>query len=128
MDLKTHKKIDKRFSGEVVDLKDGYSKVLLKCERFMSADEEGLVHGGFTFSAADFAAMCAINDPYVVLVGADVKFLAPVVVNDEVIFEANVIDKEKSRAKVEVLGRVGDKEVFRGIFKTYTLNKHILKH
>lgn len=128
MDLKTHKKIDKRFSGEVVDLKDGYSKVLLKCDQFMSADEEGLVHGGFTFSAADFAAMCAINDPYVVLVGADVKFLAPVVVDDEVIFEANVIDKEKSRAKIEVLGRVGDKEVFRGIFKTYTLNKHILKH
>jgi len=30
MELKTHKKIDKRYSGEVIELKEKFSKVLLK--------------------------------------------------------------------------------------------------
>ena len=44
----------------------------------MAADGRGLVHGGFTFGLADFAAMCAVNDPNVVLGAATCKFLAPV--------------------------------------------------
>ncbi|WP_187646805.1 hotdog domain-containing protein [Nitrosophilus labii] len=126
MELKTHKKIDSRFSGEVLELKEGYSKILLRTISEMAADEEGLVHGGFTFSAADFAAMCAVNEPYVVLTGADVKFLAPVKIGQEVLFEANVIENDGKKSKVEVVGRVGEKEVFKGIFKTYTLDKHVL--
>ncbi|WP_200762209.1 thioesterase, FlK family [Nitrosophilus alvini] len=126
MKLNTHKKIDSRFSGKVVELKEGYAKILLKTVPEMAADEEGLVHGGFTFSAADFAAMAAVNHPYVVLTGAEVKFTAPVKVGDEVMFEANVIENDGKKSKVEVVGRVGDKEVFKGIFKTYVLDKHVL--
>jgi len=125
MELKTHKKIDKKYSGEVIELKENFSKVLLKTLPQMAADVEGLVHGGFTFSAADFAAMAAVNHPYVVLVAADVKFTAPVKVNQEIVFEAKVVKKDGKKSKVEVIGRVGEKEVFKGIFKTYTLDKHV---
>ncbi len=126
MELKTHKKIDPSLSGEIKELKKNESKVLLKTTPQMSADEEGLVHGGFTFSAADFAAMSAVNDPYVVLTGAEVKFLSPVKVNEEVEFSAKVSEKEGKKAKVEVIGKVGDREVFRGVFKTYSPDRHIL--
>ncbi len=126
VELKTHKKIDPSLSGEVVELKEGYAKVVLATSERMVADERGLVHGGFTFSAADFAAMAAVNEPYVVLVGADVRFLAPVVVGDRVEFEARVKEQESKKAKVEVVARVGAKEVFRGLFQTFAPQKHIL--
>ncbi len=126
MEIRTHLKIDNTLCGEVVALGDGYAKVRLLTTQVMAADERGLVHGGFTFGAADYAAMVAINDPFVVLAAADVKFLAPVVVGDEVEFEAKVVEQEGKKAKVEVIASVEGKEVFQGLFKTFTPPHHIL--
>ena len=56
----------------------------------MAADDIGLVHGGFIFGMADYAAMLAVNDPNVVLGAADVKFLKPVSVQETVVAEARV--------------------------------------
>ena len=50
----------------------------------MAADDRGLVHGGFIFGMADYAAMVAVNDPLVVLGSAETKFLKPVQVGDTV--------------------------------------------
>jgi acyl dehydratase len=72
--------------------------------------------------------MAAINEPYVVLVGADVKFLAPVVVGDVVEFFAKVIKKEDKKGLVRVDAKVKEKEVFSGTFKTFALEKHILRN
>ena len=126
MEIRTHLKIDNTLCGEVMDLGDGYAKVRLQTTQVMAADERGLVHGGFTFGAADYAAMVAINDPYVVLAAADVKFLAPVVVGDVVEFEAKRVEQEGKKAKVEVIANVEGKEVFQGLFKTFTPSHHIL--
>ncbi|SMC09826.1 hotdog domain-containing protein [Nitratiruptor tergarcus] len=126
MDLKTHLAIDRTLCGDVVDLEEGYAKVVLKTTKQMQADTKGLVHGGFTFGAADFAAMAAVNNPNVVLVAAEVKFLAPVVVGDEVVFEAHILQREGKKAKVKVSGSVGGKEVFQGTMQTYTPTTHIL--
>ncbi|BCD62419.1 methylthioribose-1-phosphate isomerase [Nitratiruptor sp. YY08-26] len=126
MDLKTHLAIDRTLCGDVVELEEGYAKVVLKTAKQMQADERGLVHGGFTFGAADFAAKVAVNDPNVVLVAAEVKFLAPVVVGDEVVFEAHIVQKEGKKTKVAVIGSVGDKDVFQGTMQTYTPTTHIL--
>ena len=127
MKLKTHLKINSECSGEVVKLQEDYAEVLLVTNEKMLADEFGLVHGGFTFSAADFAAMAAINEENVVLTASECRFLAPVVLGDEVIFEAKVIKKDMPKAVVNVVAKVKDKEVFQGEFKTYTLKEHILK-
>ena len=54
MQLRTHLKIDKSLSGEVVELSEGYAKLRLKTDSRMVADDMGLVHGGFIFSLADF--------------------------------------------------------------------------
>jgi len=127
MELKTHLKIDQKLSGKVIELKSGYSKVLLKTTDIMRADERGLVHGGFIFSAADFSAMSAVNDEFVVLGSSCVRFIAPVVVGDEVIFEATLKEVQNKKHIVDVIAKVKDKEVFSGEFVTFVLDSHILE-
>ncbi len=60
----------------------------------MAADEYGLIHGGTIFGVADYAAMVAVNHPHVVLAKADVKFLKPCQVGDEIIAKASITNKE----------------------------------
>ncbi|BCD60237.1 MULTISPECIES: hotdog domain-containing protein [unclassified Nitratiruptor] len=126
MELRTHKNIDPTLSGRVIELRPDYAKVALQTSQIMAADERGLVHGGFTFSAADFAAMAAVNEPYVVLSSAEVRFTAPVQVGDNVVFEAQVVQKEGKKAFIDVVGRVEDQKVFAGSFVTFIPQTHIL--
>ena len=127
MQLNTHLKLDNDINGKVVELKEGYAKVEQTTREFMVADEEGLVHGGFTFCAADYAAMSAVNDPNVVLAKSDAKFLAPIKLGDTVVLEANIIEQDGRKSTVEVIASVNDKPVFKGMFYTITLDKHIFK-
>ena len=126
MELKTHLKLDNNLNGKLIELKDSYAKVKLDTIECMSADEEGLVHGGFVFCAADFAAMACINDPYVVLAKSSTKFLAPVKVGQSVILEATIKEQEGSKATVEVIAKVDNKDVFKGEFFTAVLKQHVL--
>ncbi len=122
-----HLKIDSGLCGEVIELAEGYAKVQLKTDARMAADEEGLIHGGFIFGAADFAAMCAVNEPNVVLTGSISRFLAPSVKGDVIDFEATVAEQEGVKSLVEVVGRCNGRDIFTGSFKTYITNKHVLK-
>ena len=127
MNLQTHLEIDTNLSGRVIELAKDYAKVRLVTSKEMLADKQGLIHGGFTFSAADFAAMAAVNEPNVVLTASECRFLAPVVLGDEVLFEARLQEAEGAKAKVFVEAFVSEKKVFEGVFKTYTPKEHILK-
>ena len=126
MILETHLKIDERMSGEVVLLKNDFAKVVLETTQEMVADSYGLIHGGFIFSAADYCAMAAINHPNVVLAKSEVKFLAPTKLGDSVVLEALVSSKDGIKASVEVVGKIEEKEVFKGTFYAATLENHIL--
>ncbi len=126
MELKTHLKIDKTVCGEVVELDEGYAKVELETTDAMRADEEGLVHGGFTFGGADFAAMAAVNDPNVVLTKSECEFLAPVRVGEVIVFEATVLESDGRKVKLEVTGDVEQTTVFRGTFFAAILKQHVL--
>jgi len=125
--LHTHELINRVYSGDIVELKDGFAKVSLLTNEEMRVDSLGLVHGGFIFCAADFAAMAAVNDPNVVLSGATTSFLSPVRVDDEVIFTAKVRHKDGRKREVNVLGHVLDIKVFEATMKTVVLDKHVLK-
>lgn len=125
--LTTHERINRALSGEVDKLDDGFARIILETIDEMSADDLGLVHGGFIFSAADFAAMAAVNDKNVVLASAQTQFLAPVKVGDSVIFEARVRQKEGRKRNVKVTGHVLDIKVFEAEFSTVVLERHILK-
>lgn len=126
-ELRTHKKINQVLSGKIVELRDGYAKVSLVATEEMAADEMGLVHGGFTFSAADFAAMAAVNHPNVVLVGAKTRFLAPMKVGDEAIFEAKASHTTTKKRDVSVTAVVNGIKIFEGEFATVVLDRHVLK-
>jgi len=126
MRLRTHLQIDESLCGRVTELEEGYARVLLHTTRVMQADAKGLVHGGFLFSAADYAAMAAVNDPNVVLGAAEVRFLAPVRKGEAVTFEARVTVEKGKRRRVEVRGAVEGRQVFRGNFDAFVLGKHVL--
>ena len=118
MDLKTHRKASPRLVGRVVSLVEGVEAVAeLETGDEMAVDEHGLVHGGFTFGLADYAAMTAVNHPNVVLGGADCRFVAPVKAGETMVAKASVKCGEGRRRDVEVEVSVGEKKVFEGIFK-----------
>ncbi|MDD3592523.1 MAG: hotdog domain-containing protein [Sulfurovum sp.] len=126
MRLNTHLNIDSSLCGKVTKLEEGYAEVLLHTTRQMSADAQGLVHGGFIFGAADYAAMSAVNDPYVVLGASSSKFAAPVKVGDAILCKACVVSEKGKKKEVSVKVFVADKLVFEGIFTTFVLEKHVL--
>ena len=126
MKLNTHLNIDTSLCGKVIKLEEGYAEVLLHTTQQMAVDMQGLVHGGFIFGAADYAAMSAVNDPYVVLGASSSKFIAPVKVGDAVICKASVVSIKGKKSEVEVEAFVNEKLIFEGSFTTFVLPAHVL--
>lgn len=124
---KTHERINIDLCGEIIKLEKGYAEVRLKTTAEMVADSLGLIHGGFVFGAADYAAMLAVNEKNVVLVASDCQFLSPVKYHDEVNVVARVRNKEGRKRNVNVTAHVLDIKVFEGEFKTVVTERHILK-
>ena len=123
---KTHLKIDKRYSGEVIELKEDYARVKLATTSEMILDESGLIHGGFIFSLADYSAMLAINEPTVVLGGANVRFLIPVKEGDELIAEAMLSRVDGKKLIVDVNIKRDSEIIFIGEFYCFVTETHVL--
>jgi uncharacterized protein (TIGR00369 family) len=106
---------------------DRRATVVLKTTDQMKVDERGLVHGGFTFGLADYAAMTAVNDPHVVLLSSQVKFLKAVVAGEILTAQAKVNEKDgrKRNIFVEVFDQ-NQTKVFEGEFFCLVLQKHVL--
>ena len=127
IELKTHLKLNPKFA-RLIEITEEGAKVLLETTPDMAVDEEGLVHGGFTFGAADFCAMATVNEPYVVLVKAtNCEFMAPVKVGDKVEFTGEILMKEKRKVEVKVTGTLNEIKVFEGLFSCVVLDNHVLK-
>ena len=92
----------------------------------MTVDEKGLIHGGFTFGLADYAAMLAVNHPFVVLGGSECRFLASVKIGDSMIASASVNETKGRKRSVSVEINVGDVKFFKGVFACFVLKDHVL--
>jgi acyl-coenzyme A thioesterase PaaI-like protein len=126
MDQRTHDRISAPLCGKPVELEAGRARVELETTRDMAADDRGLVHGGFTFGLADYAAMLAVNEPTVVLGSAQVKFLGPVVAGDRLEAEA-VLDRSEGRKRfVKVTVRRNGAPVLEGELLAVVPDSHIL--
>ncbi len=125
--VQTHERINQDLNGEIIVMEEGYVELKLLTSPEMVADDIGLIHGGFIFSSADYAAMLAVNERNVVLVASDCQFLSPVKFHDEVKIIAKVRHKEGRKRNVHVTAYVLDIKVFEGEFKTVITEKHILK-
>jgi uncharacterized protein (TIGR00369 family) len=129
LEQKTHLLTSKELVGKVEEIQtDQEATVVLKTTVLMGVDESGLVHGGFTFGLADYAAMTAVNDPFVVLLSSQVKFLRPVRVGDELTARAIVEEKDGRKRKVRVeVFKAGEEKVFGGEFSCLILPNHVLE-
>ncbi len=125
--IHTHERVNQDLCGEVIKIQKGYVELRLTTLPEMLADDIGLIHGGFIFSAADYAAMLAVNEKNVVLVASDCQFLSPVKFHDEVNIIARVRHKEGRKRNVHVEAYVLDIKVFEGEFKTVITERHVLK-
>ena len=126
MDIRTHNDINPSLCGTAVKLEAGYSLVSLQTTEEMGADDYGLVHGGFVFGMADYAAMIAINHPNVALGGAEVKFLKPVRVGDTLVAEAKMEKRDGKKMNVFVRVVREGEHIFEGNFVCVVPAKHVL--
>ncbi len=126
MTPQTHLAINPRLCGHPGSLRAGGATVTLATVPEMAADGRGLVHGGFVFGAADYAAMLAVNDPNVVLGAAESRFLAPVCIGQSVVLDAEVTEGKGRKQTVAVVGWVDETQVFSGTFTTFVLDQHVL--
>jgi acyl-coenzyme A thioesterase PaaI-like protein len=122
----THHQINQHLCGYPVLLEKGRCILKMETVSEMTADDSGLVHGGFIFGMADYAAMLAVNHPHVVLGSADVQFMQPVKVGEELEAEAVTEDNTGKKKIVAVTIRQADKTVFKGHFICFVLDKHVL--
>ena len=127
MKINTHRQINQALCGRPLEVGDGSSRVELKTTPDMAADDSGLVHGGFIFSLADYAAMIAVNHPNVVLGAADVKFLKPVQVGETVMAHARIEEIQGKKHWVAVSVENGGDTLFQGMLTCFVLNQHVLK-
>ena len=128
MNQQTHPNISVSLVGEALELGPQRATAKLQLSSEMAADERGLVHGGFTFGLADFAAMLAVNDPNVVLGAAECRFLAPTTVGQTLVATAAVQSEKGKKRVVDVSVAVAPEGqvVFTGSFVCYVLAGHVL--
>jgi acyl-coenzyme A thioesterase PaaI-like protein len=121
----THLAIDRRLVGEPLELDEGKAVVTLITQPEMAADDRGLIHGGFVFGLADYAAMLAVNHPNVVLSSSQILFKKPVQVGDLLSAHAAVeeSDGRNRRVRVDVLRR--EQTVMTGTFNCIILERHV---
>src|SRR5580765_6117703 len=88
---------------EVLDVKDGYSKIKMTVREEM-INGFGIVHGGIAFSLSDssFAFACNNRNNLSVALDTSINFLKPVHVGDELIAETKEIHNGKSTGLYQI--------------------------
>lgn len=126
MNIQTHKGISAELCGSPLEVSPGRAKVSMTAIPVMAADDKGLVHGGFVFGMADYAAMLAVNDPNVVLGSSEMRFLKPVCVGETITAEAALKEESGRKRVVDVRVVRGETEVASGVCTCFVLDKHVL--
>lgn len=125
-EINTHHSISKGLCGVPISLEEGMSIVELELTQDMSADDSGLVHGGFIFGLADYAAMLAVNHPYVVLGSAESKFIRPASVGQKAVAKAVIESKSGKKHIVQTNVTVDGEIIFEAVMVCFVPEKHVL--
>jgi acyl-coenzyme A thioesterase PaaI-like protein len=123
----THVGIDASLCGSPVSQAPGTAVARLVPTAAMAVDDRSLVHGGFVFGLADYAAMLAVDDPNVVLGAAETRFTKPVVVGDELLATAVVELASGRKRTVRVVVTRAREDVMTGTFTCFVLDRHVLE-
>lgn len=92
-----HDKFSNWLGIEVLEIKEGYSKIKMTIREEM-VNGFGIIHGGVTFSLADsaFAFACNNRNQLSVALDTSINFIKPVHVGDELTAEATEVHNGKS--------------------------------
>lgn len=93
----------------------------------MISDETNLIHSGFIFNAANYAAMCLVNQQNALTIKADVQFLAPIEFEQEMLFLASIKQSNNKKYEILVKGTLLDIKVFEAIFHISIFDKQLFK-
>ncbi|NOX15628.1 MAG: PaaI family thioesterase [Epsilonproteobacteria bacterium] len=126
-DLLTHTKVRSSLIGNIISLEHSKSKTTLQTTEEMTVDKLGLIHNGFIFGAAEYAAAIAVNEENLVIISSKVKFLAPAKDGDLIEFIAMAKFEDSRKREIKVIGEINEIKIFEGIFQAVLLENHILK-
>lgn len=118
--------INMHFCGQVGEMGKDKAQVTLTTREDMEV-EPGITHTGFVQAAAGFAALCAINKKNSIIIGSDVKFLAPVETNQVVELKAKTMLGDMRKCEVKVEGFVLNIKIFDGLFYIVIFDKKLFK-
>ncbi len=124
--LKASTLINQNLVGVLDDIKEGEAVVKFTCTEDMVVDQKGLIHSGFIFSSANYAAIAAINHQNAILAVSKANFLAPAALNDVITFRAKAMQTEARKRVVEVAGYLQDVKIFEAEFSVVVLERHVL--
>ncbi|TLD82932.1 hypothetical protein LS70_006490 [Helicobacter sp. MIT 11-5569] len=113
-------------NGVIKEQSYGKASVLLEVTNKMVIDKTGLIHSGYLFSSAAYCALLAVNEPNGIMIGAEVKFLAPIELGNEVLYRAETLQEDTKKREVKVEGFVLDIKIFDAIFYIAVFDKHVL--
>ena len=125
-ELVSHYEINQSLTGTLEELEEGYARVHFTATEDMVVDRRGMIHSGFIFGAANYAAMAAVNISTAILAVSKTNFLAPLSVNDEAVFEATALQKDTRKRNVMVVGYFNNIKFFEGEFTIVVLEHHPL--
>ncbi len=126
-DLLTHAKVRSTLIGNIISLEHSKSKTTLQTTDEMAVDTLGLIHNGFIFGAAEYAAVLAVNEENLVVISSKVKFLAPAKSGDLIEFRALAKFEDSRKREIKVIGEINEIKIFEGLFQAVLLENHILK-
>lgn len=124
--LKSSALINQNIVGFLEEIAPGEATVKLICTDDMVADQKGLIHTGFMFNSANYAALLAINEPNAITIVSKANFLLPAVLDDEIIFKAHAMQTESRKRVVRVDGFLRDNKIFEAEFSIVVMDRHIL--
>ncbi|MDD6056498.1 MAG: hypothetical protein PUB96_08175 [Helicobacteraceae bacterium] len=113
-------------NGDIREQKYRKSRVHLEAISKMALDKNGLIHSGYLFSSAAYAALLAVNDANAIVIGAEVKFLAPIEVGNNVEFRAETLQEDTKKREVKVEGFVLDIKIFDAMIYVAVFDRHVL--
>lgn len=112
--------------GNITKLAKGRAIVRFVPDENMVMDKNErnqLIHSGYVFNAASYAAIVTINKRYSIMIASDVKFLAPIELGHEVFFYTQSTQDDSKKCEVKVEGYLLDIKIFDAVFHIAVFDK-----
>ncbi|WP_027327063.1 hypothetical protein [Helicobacter pametensis] len=113
--------------GRIAKLTEEEAIIIFNPTKQMISDESNLIHSGFIFSAANYAAMCLVNQPNALTIKSEVQFLAPIEFEQEIIFLATIKQSNNRKYEIFVKGTLLDIKIFEALFHISLFDKQLFR-